>query len=151
MKLIRPVTVALALLSTSAFATGERIFVTGSPAHAEKLKETLCISMECVGKGQAAQVNVVATAMKDTLEVKVVGFDGRVRHIEKVPLKNDTVSAFDLVSATSGLLEAIENPNARAEAPAKEPKKLAKKSSASKKQQLANKKKNRRTMQVAAR
>ncbi len=151
MKLIRPVTVALALLSTSAFATGERIFVTGSPALAEKLKETLCISMDCVGKGQAAQVNVVATQVKDTLEVKVVGFDGRVRHIEKMALKNDNVSAFDLVSATSGLLAAIENPNARLEPVAKAPKKWAKKNSAGKKQQLASKKKYRRTMQVAAR
>lgn len=151
MKLIRPLLLVLALLSTSAFATGERIFVTGSTAYAEKLKETLCISMDCVGKGQAAQVNVVATQVKDTLEVKVVGFDGRVRHIEKVPLKNDTVSAFDLVSATSGLLAAIENPHARAEPVAKAPKKLAKKGSGGKKQPLASKKKSRRSMQVAAR
>jgi|CXWL01.1.fsa_nt_gi hypothetical protein len=150
MEMIRPLTVAIALVSASAWATGERIQITGNGAYVAQLKETLCISMECVGKGQAAQANVIANVVKNELEVKVVGFDGRTRHIEKVAITNDRVSAFDLVSATSKLLAAIENPNARMEETKPSAKKLAKKLT-KKQQQLANKKKGKRSFQFASR
>lgn len=118
-----------------------------------QLKETLCVSMECVGRGEAAQATVVATPVKDKLEVKVVGMDGRVRRVEKVAVDADgRVSSFDLVSATAQLLYAIENPNVHLEAaPKKGSKKLAKSPGKKKQPQLASKKKSRRGTQLASR
>ncbi len=127
------------LMAMPAWATGERIVVTG--ASEAQLKETLCISMECVSQAQARSSGysamVESKATKNGVEIRVLGADGKVRTSQKVPM-NDSgrLSSTELVSATSEIVSAIEDPNRRAkvseekaEAPAKAKKsaKMAKK------------------------
>lgn len=127
------------LVSLPAWAVGERITVSG--ANETQLKEVLCNSMECVSSAQAKangySAAVEAKASKDSVEIRVLGADGRVRTTQHVPMNDmGRLSETDLVSATTEIMSAIEDPDhkaAKAEAdkadkPAKS-KKVAKKHS----------------------
>lgn len=103
--MIRTLLLASLFVSTAAFATGERISVTGAAA---PLKEMLCISMNCVGGG-ARDFNVTGRAVKGGVEFVVTSVSGqpRLTHVAKVNSFN-AVSSTDLVHATSLVVQAIE-------------------------------------------
>jgi hypothetical protein len=116
----------LALLAAPAWATGERLLVSG-PA-AEQLKETLCVSMECVSLQESRErgldVTVEAKAAKGGLLIEVSGANGKHYATVKAPLSEGRLGSTDLVSATSAIIRAIENPEARS-APEKPKAKVA--------------------------
>lgn len=105
----------LALLAAPAWATGERLLVSG-PA-AEQLKETLCVSMDCLSLQESRErgldATVEAKAAKDTLLIEVSGANGKHYATVKAPLTEGRLGSTDLVSATSAIIRAIENPEAR--------------------------------------
>ena len=68
--------------STAAFATGERITVTGAAA---PLKETLCISMNCVASG-GREFNVTGRSVKGGVELTVTNASGQTRLTLVAPL-----------------------------------------------------------------
>lgn len=108
-------TLALAVLvATSAFATGERISVTGAAA---PLKDTLCISMTCGGQGR--DFTVSGRAVKGALELTVTSASGQHRLTHLAPLnENGQLGSTDLVRATSLVVKAIENGSVAPSAPA---------------------------------
>ncbi len=134
---IQSLLVVAGLVSMPAWAVGERIIVSG--AADAQLKETLCISMECVSSKSGGYSALVEskTLKSGGVEIRVVGADGKVRTTQRVPMSDQgRLSSTDLVSATSEIVTAIEDPNHRAKAdeqaaakPAKKKVKLAKKHS----------------------
>jgi len=130
------VAVLAGLMAMPAYAVGERIIVTG--ASEAQLKETLCISMECVSQGQAKasgySAMIESKATKTGVEIRVLGADGKVRTSQKVPMGDSgRLSSTDLVSATSEIMTAIEDPNHRAKAEEKTEKAPAKSKKVAKK------------------
>ena len=116
------------LVSGSAFAVGERISVKGELG--DQLRETLCVSMECAADGSDATVS--ARVVKNQVEVKVLGADGRVRLEQKLPANAEgRLSSTDLVAATSAIFKAIESPTAAVEAKSAPEKAETKKAQAS--------------------
>src|SRR5688572_15331493 len=100
---------ALSLLalvaSLPAWAVGEHISVSG-PAR-ELLSQTLCISMEC---GKTGDYSVTSKLVGQKMELKVVGPSG-VRLTLSLPATDDgRLSNSDALTATSQLVQAIENP-----------------------------------------
>ncbi len=93
------------LAASTAFATGERITVTGAAA---PLKDTLCFSMSCVGAGPRDFV-VAGRAVKDGIEITVTSHTGqrRLTHVAATNAQG-RVSSTDLVRATSLVLQSIE-------------------------------------------
>lgn len=116
----------LALLASPAWATGERVLVTGQGG--EQLRETLCVSMDCVtvqeSRSRGLDVTVEAKAAKGSLRIEVSGANGKHYATVKAPLTDGRLGSTDLVSATSQIIRAIENPEART-APEKPKAKLA--------------------------
>ncbi|HEY1088869.1 MAG TPA: hypothetical protein VGE37_14290 [Archangium sp.] len=102
--------------STAAFATGERVSVTGA---ASALKETLCISMTCVGSGPKEFV-VSGRAVKGGVELTVTSANGQTRltHLAKVNESNQ-IGSTDLVAATTLVIRSIEKGPIAPAAPAK--------------------------------
>lgn len=103
--MIRTLLMAALFASTASFATGERISVTGAAA---PLKETLCISMNCVSGG-ARDFVVTGRAVKGGIELTVssVGGQARLTHVARLNDSNQ-ISSTDLVHATSLVVQAIE-------------------------------------------
>lgn len=93
------------LLSTAVLATGERISVTGAAA---PLKDTLCVSMTCVGGGPKEFV-VSGHPVSGGVEVTVTTASGqrRLTHIAKVNASNQ-ISSIDLVRASALVVRSIE-------------------------------------------
>jgi hypothetical protein len=91
--------------SSAAFATGERISITGA---ATPLAETLCFSMECVQRG-AKDFTVSGRSVKGGVEFTVTSTSGQVR-LTYVAALNEfgQVSSTDLVHATSLVVRSIE-------------------------------------------
>ncbi len=120
--MIRALTFAALVASLPAWAVGEHITVTG-PAK-DQLKETLCISMECKGGGDYVIASRVVGAQ---MELKVSGPSGP-RFSTLLPLSEDgRLSNSDAMTATSQLIQAIENPAAlKQAAPEKAPEKIEK-------------------------
>ncbi len=115
------------LASLPAWAVGEHISVTG-PAR-DQLKETLCISMECVPG--ASDFTVSSKVVGAQMELKVLGPSGEVRLTLKTPVSdNGRLASSDAMTATSQLVHAIETPftptKAAVEKPAAKKTKLAK-------------------------
>jgi len=109
------------LVSFPAWAVGERITVSGS--NEAQLKEVLCNSMECVSTAQARangySAAVEAKTVKEVVEIRVLGADGRVRTTQRVPMNDmGRLSETDLVSATTEIMSAIEDPDHKAKAEA---------------------------------
>lgn len=103
--MIRSLLLATLFVSSAAFATGERISVTGAAA---PLKEMLCISMNCVGGG-ARDFNVTGRAVKGGVEFVVTSVSGQARLTHVAPVNSfNAVSSTDLVHATSLVVQAIE-------------------------------------------
>jgi hypothetical protein len=104
--MIRSILLASALLaSTAAFATGERISITGAAA---PLKETLCISMNCVSGG-ARDFTVTGKAVKGGVELTVTSVSGQARLTHFAPLNEwNQIGSTDLVRATSLVVQSIE-------------------------------------------
>jgi hypothetical protein len=106
------------LLALPAWAVGERITVSGP--NDTQLKEVLCNSMECISAAQARANGVSATVEAKTgknglIDIKVVGADGKVRTTQHVPLTDSgRLSETDLVSATTEIMAAIEDPDHKA-------------------------------------
>ena len=121
--MIRIALVAVLAVASSAFATGERINVTGAAAPP---KETLCISMNCVNGG-AKDFTVAGRSVKGGVELSVTTTTGQSRLTWVAPLNaNGQISSTDLVHATSLVVQAIEKgPVAQTPAPAKKVSKLA--------------------------
>lgn len=107
--------VAALALAPAAFATGERITLTGQ---GEQLRDTLCLSMSCVTAGPR-DFTVSARPVNGALEVTVTSSSGQHRLTHRAPLNEDgLVSTTDLVRATSLVLSAIERgPVSRPAAP----------------------------------
>lgn len=103
--MIRTLLIASLFASTAAFATGERISISGAAA---PLKATLCISMNCVSGG-ARDFSVTGRAVKGGVELTVtsVGGQPRLTHVAKLNEYNQ-ISSTDLVHATSLVVQAIE-------------------------------------------
>lgn len=112
--MLRP-TLAFALLfASAAFATGERITVTGAAA---PLKETLCISMTCVQGPKDFAVS--GRPVKGGLELTVTSAAGQHRLSLVAPLnENGQLSSTELVRVTSLVVKAIENGPVAASKPA---------------------------------
>jgi hypothetical protein len=109
--------IALALLSSpAALATGEKIVLV--PATNNQLHETLCLSMECVGKGA---ITVATRVVKGGVEVTVTA-EGQLKLVQQSPADADgQLSSTDLVRLTSAVLKAIEAPALAHAAPPKAP------------------------------
>lgn len=103
--MIRTLLLSAVIASSAAFATGERISITGAAA---PLKETLCISMNCV-TGGAKDFVVSGKPVKGGIEVTVVALSGQTRlsYVAKLNEWNQ-ISSTDLVHATSLVVQAIE-------------------------------------------
>lgn len=103
--MIRTALLAAVTLASTALATGERITVTGAAA---PLKETLCISMNCVSGGGRDFV-VSGKAVKGGVELTVVTSTGQAR-LNYVARLNEwgQISSTDLVHATSLIVQSIE-------------------------------------------
>lgn len=96
----------VAVLALPAFATGETIVVTG--AAAAQLKDTLCISMNCVTSG-AKDFTVTGRQDGQTLELTVTSSSGQRRLTHSVALNAfNRLSSTDLVTATSLVQRSIE-------------------------------------------
>lgn len=122
--------VAVTLVASSAFATGERITVSGAAA---PLKETLCISMNCVnGGGRDFVVN--GRSVKGGVEVTVTTSSGQARLTHVAGLNEfGQIGSTELVRATSLVVQAIEKgPIKTAEADKPAPKRASKVAAAKK-------------------
>lgn len=96
---------AAVVAAPAAFATGERIVVTGQ---GEAFKETLCISMTCV-TGGARDFTVAVRPARGGVEVSVTSASGQHRLAHVAPLNAEgRLSSTDLVRATSLVVQAIE-------------------------------------------
>jgi hypothetical protein len=106
------------LLAVPAWAVGERITVSGQ--NDAQLKEVLCNSMECVSAAQARASGYSAAIEAKTgkgglIDIRVLGADGKVRTTQHVPLTDSgRLSETDLVSATTEIMAAIEDPDHKA-------------------------------------
>ena len=143
--MVRLSLVLVALLSAPAWAVGERISVPKGVSFAEQLHETLCISMEC---GGAVDASVTAKVVGGKAEIKVFNNAGQLKGTITAPLNNEgRISSMDLVSATSGIISAIEGPMPKEKVAAAEPTKAAKTSS---KKALAAKAKKKSGLKLAS-
>ena len=103
--MIRSLLLASFFVSSAAFATGERISITGA---AVPLKETLCISMNCVSGG-AKDFVVTGKAARGGVEFTVTSVSGQLRLTTFAPLNEwNQISSTDLVHATSLVVQSIE-------------------------------------------
>ncbi len=103
--MIRSLLLASLCIASAAFATGERISITGAAA---PLKETLCISMNCVSSG-ARDFVVTGKAVKGGVELTVTSVSGQARLTTFAPLNEwNQISSTDLVHATSLVVQSIE-------------------------------------------
>lgn len=108
------------LAGAPALATGERIALPSQGEAADQLRQTLCISMDCVSDRDSAEATVSVKASGSSIEVKVVGADGQLRLTHRAPAQDGRFSATDLVSATSKVFQAIESPQMLMEQKAEE-------------------------------
>lgn len=139
--MIRALTVSILLASASAWAVGENIAVTG-PA-SQQLSQTLCISMDCVKAG--ADYTVSSKLVGSKMELKVTGPSGVRLSLLLETAGDGQLANSEAMSATSQLIQAIENPVApkapaaveKPAAPVKNAKKLARALKGSKKTQNA--------------
>lgn len=115
---------ALALVaSVPAWAVGENISVTG-PAR-EQLSQTLCISMDCLKGG--SDYTISSKVVGGKMELKVLGPSGP-RLSLSLPITGDgQLTNSDAMTATSQLIQAIENPLVAKEAVEKPAAKVSKK------------------------
>src|SRR5262249_7965337 len=133
--------------ATPAWAVGERILLPapGTP-FAEQIKETLCISMECVTDPKSVlDATVTGKLIKvkngQHVELQVISPTGALKATVKAPAsETGRISSMDLVAATSAVIIAIEAPEPKAKAAAPEKKALAK----------AEKKKSSKQLRLAA-
>ena len=103
--MLRSLLFASFFVSSAAFATGERISITFAAA---PLKETLCISMNCVNGG-ARDFVVTGKAVKGGVELTVTSASGQARLTTFAPLNEwNQISSTDLVHATSLVVQSIE-------------------------------------------
>lgn len=105
---MRPALIAvLVVVAAPAWAVGERVLVTSA---AEPLKETLCVSMNCVSSG-GRDATVSARPVKGGLEVTVKSAGGDVKLVHLIPSGEEgDLSSIDLVRASSLVVKAIETP-----------------------------------------
>lgn len=123
--MVRSVLVLMAVAAAPAWAVGERVALPKSgPEFTEQLRESLCISMEC---GVGVDATLTAKVVKGKAEIKVMSSTGALKATITAPL-NDAgrMSSMDLVSATSGIISAIESPEPSSKAPAAKKKVAAK-------------------------
>lgn len=114
--MIRTLLAVTVFAATTAFATGERVVVTGAAA---ALKDTLCISMTCVASGPKEFV-VTGRAVKGGVELTVTSATGQTRltHLAKVNESNQ-IGSTDLVAATTLVIRSIEKGPVASPAPVK--------------------------------
>lgn len=114
--MIRSLLLATVIASSAAFATGERISITGAAA---PLKETLCISMNCVAGG-ARDFIVTGKSVKGGIELTVTSISGQPRLTYVARLNEwNQISSTDLVHATSLVVQSIERGPVAPPAPVK--------------------------------
>lgn len=114
--MIRSLILGTLIASSAAFATGERISITGAAA---PLKETLCISMNCVNGG-AREFTVTGKPVKGGIELTVTSLGGQARLTYVARLNEwNQISSTDLVHATSLVVQAIEKGPVAPPAPVK--------------------------------
>lgn len=95
----------IVLMALPAFATGETIVISG----AEQLKDTLCLSMNCVASGPRDFV-IAGKTHDTTVEITVTSTTGQRRLTHSVALNQDgQMSSTDVVTATSLIQRSIEN------------------------------------------
>ncbi len=109
--MIRALAAFTLVASLPAWAVGEHIAVTG-PAR-EQLSETLCISMECSAGGD---YTVSSKLVGNKMELKVVGPSGPRFSVTLPVDENGRLLNSDAMTATSQLVQAIENPQVAKEA-----------------------------------
>ncbi len=110
-----------AMLAAPAWAVGERIILPETSApFGDQIKDTLCVSMECISKVESKTKGLDATVSAkmvkakkgaNTIELTVTSASGAVKAVVKAPA-SDTglISSMDLVAASSAVLAAIEGP-----------------------------------------
>jgi hypothetical protein len=125
--MLRIAVLATLITSVAAHASDERIAVVGTDPALEQLRESVCISEQCVFSAarpdwtRAAKEKLVAVVtarqVRNQLEISVHEADGDVRFTRSAPL-NDAgrLSVTDLMTASAAVVHAIEFP---AEAKAK--------------------------------
>lgn len=95
------------IVAAPAWATGERVLI--SPAN-NPLKDSLCISMECVKGGAVHDASVTARPVPGGLELTVSSGNGEVKLVHKVATNDSgAVSSTDLLHATTVVVKAIES------------------------------------------
>lgn len=129
--------------SSPAWAVGEHLTVTG-PGR-EQLSETLCISMECNAGGD---YTVTSRLVAGKMELKVLGPSGPRLTLMVATSGDGRLVNSDAMTATSQLVQAIENPVVAKEAVTSKPAVKAKKSA---KLAKASKAKVAKPVRVAAR
>lgn len=93
-----------------AFATGERVVITSA---AERLRQSVCVSMTCVATG-AKDAVVSARPVKLGLEFTVRSASGAVKLVHVAPVRDDgELSSVDLMRASALVVRAIEQPSKR--------------------------------------
>jgi hypothetical protein len=131
--MVRTALVVAAMVAAPAWAVGEKVvFPVSSQPFSEQLKETLCVSMDCVGDHATGyDVAVTSTLVKDKkkgeqVEVRVLTPGGAVKATVLAPVHDGRLSSTDLVSAVSAVVAAIEAPQRQAKgAPAQKSRKPA--------------------------
>ena len=135
--MVRAILVLMALMAAPAWAVGERIIIpSAAQPFGDQLKDTLCISMDCVkDKSNGLDATVTGKMLKggkkgDQVELTVISPTGAVKATVRAPVgDNGRISSMDLVTATSAIIAAIEGPEPKekaAKAEKAEPTKTAK-------------------------
>jgi hypothetical protein len=123
--MVRTFLVLMAVTAAPAWAVGERIIIpSAAQPFGDQLKDTLCVSMDCVqDKSAGLDATVTGKVLKgkkgDQVELNVISSTGAVKATVKAPLAdNGRISSMDLVTATSAIIAAIEGPEPKAKAAA---------------------------------
>jgi hypothetical protein len=129
----------MALVAAPAWAVGEKIILPSeAQPFASQIKDTLCVSMDCVAdKSGGLDATVTGKLIKakkgqTEVELQVVSSTGAVKATVKAPVNDQgRISSMDLVTATSAMIAAIEGPEPKAKKvePAAKMAKLQKKKS----------------------
>jgi hypothetical protein len=112
---MRTALLVLALSSTPAWAVGEKVVLPdASLPFSEQLKDGVCLSMECVEGRGGFDAKLTGRRVKgkkgEQVEVRVLSASGKVKATLTAPAHEGRLSSTDLVSLTSAVVHAIEQP-----------------------------------------
>src|SRR5262249_35847438 len=113
--MLRSALVIVVVAAGPAWAVGERVALPeATQPYAEQIRETICLSMECVAStSRTFDTKVTARLVKGHVEVRVLSPSGKVKATVTAPVHEGRISAMDLVTLTSATVKAIEAPEPR--------------------------------------